>query len=122
MKKILYFLVGTTPTTQEASDIAAFNAGAGKPYDFQVRNGTVGLDYVGNLPETADYAAGTVPTAYNALPVKAVADIPALKGSLPATQAIVSNGVDVVVPVTGVYVSKIKATIVAGVITGFVLS
>lgn len=41
---------------------------------------------------------------------------------LPATAQIVRNAVDIVVPVTGTYATKIAATVVNGVITGFVLS
>lgn len=41
---------------------------------------------------------------------------------LPATQAIVSSGVALTVPVTGTYVSTATPTVAGGVITGIVLS
>lgn len=39
-----------------------------------------------------------------------------------ATVAYITHNTDLVVPVTGTYATKIKATVVAGAITGFVLS
>lgn len=119
-KKILYFTVGPTPTGGELTAIATLNALAGAPYSVQVRNGAIPAVYQPNN-EPADYAAGTVPAAFNGLPVFNPA-APPNPPTLPLTQAVVSNGVDMVVPVTGVYATKIKATVVNGVITGFVAS
>jgi hypothetical protein len=42
--------------------------------------------------------------------------------ALPSTQTIVSNGQNLVVPVTGTYVTKAVPTVVGGVITAIVLS
>lgn len=41
---------------------------------------------------------------------------------IPATSAVIASGVGIVKPVTGTFVTTITPTIVAGVITGFVLS
>jgi len=122
-KKVIYFIAGTVPDATELADIAKLNAAKVPAYEIAVRTKLASPNF-GAGKEAADYVAvkagGTMPTAYNAVPVIDPANPPAQ--SLPATQAIVSHNVDIVVPVTGVYVTKIKATVVAGAITGFVLS
>jgi hypothetical protein len=62
-----------------------------------------------------------VPSAFSGLPVFNTTT-PPTPPNLPTTQAVVSNGVDLTVPVTGTYATKIHATVANGVITGFVLS
>lgn len=155
-KKVIFFTAGITATTGENAAIAQLNALAAPAYEVVVMNTKVPQ----STPiRAADYAAGTIPTAYSATPVidpanpptglpatKAIVtegDVLTLKNSagtavpgvttvhvaasvvtanLAATVATVANGVDIVTPVTGVYATKIKATVVNGVITGFVLS
>lgn len=117
MKKVLYFTAGDVPTGAELTAIGKLNAATSAPYEVGVRNT---LHPAGDtLLEHADYVAGTIPTAYNAVTEIDPNNIP--DQSLSATQAVIDSGVDIVVPVTGVYATKITPTIVAGVITGFVL-
>lgn len=122
-KKVIYFVAGVTPDATELADIAKLNAVADKPYDVKVFSKLASANY-GAGKAAADYVAvkagGTIPTAYNAVAVIDPANPPGQ--NLPATQAIVTHNVDMVKPVTGVFATKIKATVVNGVITGFVLS
>jgi hypothetical protein len=114
-KKVLYFTADKVPTTGELADLTKLNAAALPGYVIQVRNTDIGHGV-----EPADYVAGTVPAdGYDGV---TVLDPDNLPSGLPATQAIVSDAVDIVVPVTGTYATKITPTIAAGVITGFVLS
>jgi hypothetical protein len=118
-KKVLYFTADKVPTTGELADLTKLNAAALPGYDIQVRNTDISTN-IGHGVESADYVAGTVPAdVYDGV---TVLDPDNLPSGLPATQAIVSDGVDLVVPVTGTYATKITPTIAAGVITGFVLS
>lgn len=64
-KRVLYFTAAAAPTVAEQAAIDRLNALAVPAYDVQIRNGAADLDFL----ETADYAAGTVPTAYNAVPL-----------------------------------------------------
>lgn len=118
MKKVLYFLAGDVPTGAEQTAIDKLNAVTSPPYAVGVRNT---LHPAGDtLLESADYVAGTIPSDYSATPTIDPDNIP--NQGLTATQAIVDSGVDIVVPVTGTYATKITPTVVGGVITGFVLS
>lgn len=119
MAKVIFFTADNVPTTDEIAAINKLNAAAVAPYDIAVRNTKVSADY-GAGPEACDFVAGTVPVAFNAKPVINPDAIPPT--GLTATQAVVTHNVDMVKPVTGVYATKIRATVVAGVITGFVLS
>lgn len=60
--KVLYFLAGLVPTTNENNAVAALAAMPG--YDVQVRTNKV-ANVHGNL-EDCDYLAGTRPAAYDA--------------------------------------------------------
>lgn len=58
-----------------------------------------------------------------ALEAAAAATVAGLGGTtVPSTSAVIADGVALVVPVTGTYVDTITPTIVAGAVTGFVLS
>lgn len=128
MAKIIYFIAGNAPTVGEAADIAKLQAATGAPYELAIRSNKAIPEYGEGRYETADFVAGTLPGAaesdvndfYAAIDEIDPDAIPAT--GLSATQAVVTHNVDLVVPVTGVYATKIKATVVAGVITGFVLS
>lgn len=62
-------------------------------------------------------------TVIAALEAAAAATVAGLGGTVvPSTSAVIADGVALVKPVTGTYVDTITPTIVAGVITGFVLS
>lgn len=117
-KNVIFFIVGTKPTTQEQAKIDQLNALTMQPYKVTVMK----ADVPQSVPvRAADYVAGTsIPTAYSATPVIDPANPPA--NSLPTNQAVVSNGVALTVPVTGVYATKATPTVVNGVITGIVLS
>jgi hypothetical protein len=119
MAKVIFFTADNVPTVGELADIANLNARAVAPYEIAVRNTKVAARYGAGI-EACDFVAGTVPVAFNAKPVIDPDAIPAT--GLTALQAVVTHNVDIVTPVTGVYATKIKATVVAGVITGFVLS
>lgn len=122
-KKAIYFIAGVTADATELADIAKLNAAANPAYTVAVRSKLASANF-GAGKEAADYVAvkagGSIPDDYSAVTVIDPSNPPAQ--SLPATQAIVSHNVDMVLPVTGVYATKIKATVVAGAITGFVLS
>jgi len=119
-KKVIYFTAGKVPTGPELTAIANLNALAIPGYEIDVRNTLVSTD-TGAGKEAADYVAGTIPAAYSAVTVIDPTK-PPTPGNLPSTSAVINSGVDLTVPVTGTYATKIKATIVNGVITGFVLS
>jgi len=68
-KKIIYFTAGFTPTTTEAAEIALLN-NLGGNYNIAVRNGAESASF-GYGIETSDFVAGTIPTAFNAVPVYA---------------------------------------------------
>lgn len=103
-KKVIYFTAKDVPTSGEIADIAKLNAEAVAAYDVAVRSAVRPMSSGGDL-EACDYAAGTVPTAYNAKPVIDPNAIP--NQSLSSTQAIVTNGQTV----TGVTGTGTTATI-----------
>jgi len=120
-KRVLYFTAGITATSPELAAIAKLNAVTIPQYQTIVMNGAANAKYgETNRLVPGDYAAGTIPGIYSGYPVIDPDSIP--NQALTATQAIVTHNVDITVPVTGTYATKIKPTIVAGVITGFVLS
>ena len=62
IKKIIYFTAGQTPTVTELAEIAVLNGLALGGIHTVVRDGA----NLGNCSlETADYAAGTIPSAYS---------------------------------------------------------
>jgi hypothetical protein len=121
MQKIIFFTAGEVATTNEKNAIAALQAAIEPAYDLTVASAIVPANY-GNDPsgdpilENADYVAvaGTVPTAYNALPTLAVTAIPNPNDPL---QAMVRNAQ--VLTVGG---ATYTFTVAAGVITGIVVS
>jgi len=147
-QKVLYFIAGMQPTTDEASAIAALKGGQ---FDVFIRNKSQQNVFAGGI-EPCDFVAGSPPSGYSEVPVWDGAgsggvevnedDVIAVKNSantvsvngtakinggvvdveLPATEALIANAVDLTVPVTGAYTTKIHATVVNGAITGFVLS
>lgn len=114
MAKVLYFTAGQVPTAGELADIAALNAAALAPYEIGVRSGDVArvtANYGEGRLEPCDYVAGTVPAAYNAIPVIDPDNIPAT--GLSDTQAVVEDGV--AIAITG---GTVAFDIVDGEITG----
>lgn len=67
-KKIIYFIAGIQPTTAEQAAIDKLNAVNIHAYDVKVFNGKANPNY-GYGKRACDYVAGTVPTAYNGIPV-----------------------------------------------------
>lgn len=115
MKRVAFFIAGPVATAPEAAALATLLQQT-ENYQVLVRSAASNANYDPNL-EQFDFKAGTsVPSAYASLPTYTPG------AALPATQAIVSNGVDLTVPVTGTYATKIHATVANGAITGFVLS
>lgn len=108
-KKVIYFTAGAVPTAGELADIAVLNSLSGPEYVVNVSNGAVGSG-LGTI-EASDYAAGTVPGAYSAVPVFSITN-PPRPASMIATQARVFNGqVLVIGPTTYTF------TVAGGVIT-----
>ena len=89
IKKVIYFTAGPAPTTDENTAIAKLNALAIPAYEVKVFNGVQNPNY-GYGKEECDYAAGTIPVAYNAKTV-IDPDSPPRPDNLPNTQAIVNN-------------------------------
>jgi hypothetical protein len=91
-KRVLYFTAAAAPTVAEQAAIDRLAALAVSAYDVQVRNGAEDLDFL----ETADYAAGTVPTEYSAVPLygtdgKIDAARPLSFGLFPATKTLTTG-------------------------------
>jgi hypothetical protein len=115
MKKVLFFIAGRVPTGSETTALNALLAET-EQVNVQVRTASEQATYGSNL-EQADYVAGaSVPSAYSSVPVYKSG------ATLPSTQAVVSNGVALTIPVTGTYATKATPTVVNGVVTGIVLS
>lgn len=91
MKKVLYFTAGPIPTPQEQADIAALRTLAEPAYEVGVRNGAANAQFGTGRNEPADYAAGVIPTEYNALDEFDV-DAPPAPDTLPDTQTVVTDG------------------------------
>lgn len=87
-KKIIYFTAGPTPTSTELAEIAALNAKTIPGYTVAVRNTLESNSYGAGI-ESTDSVAGTVPTAYNALPNYGVPNAlrPAALQALPDTHS-----------------------------------
>lgn len=119
-KKIIFFSAGIGLTGPETTKLNKLLARTDADYEVVIRN--AGQPDSGQMIEAADFYSGTLPASgdYDEVPLIDADAIPAQ--SLLATEAIVRHNVDIVTPVTGVYATKIKATVVAGAITGFVLS
>lgn len=118
-KKILYFYAGAVPTSPEKTAVAAIQAVTGAAWELGVRRADLNNNY-GSGKEAADYVAGTIPSAYSAVPVFDPAAIPA-PPNLPANQAIVKNGLLTGITATGSG-TKVSLTIANNVVTGVVLS
>ena len=72
-KKVLYFTAGPVPTVTEAAQIAALVALGLPGYTVGVRNGLLPGSFGAGI-EASDYVAGTIPTAFNAVPNYGVPD------------------------------------------------
>ncbi len=141
-KRVLYFTAGPVPTVTEAGQIAALVALGVPGYTVGVRSALLSGNYGAGI-EASDYVAGTIPTAFNAVPNYGVPDVlrPAKLKLLSATgsftvavlgtaqlQAISVVGADIsaltvadVTAVTTTYASSapLKATVDAnGLVTG----
>lgn len=91
-KRVLYFTAAAAPTVAETAAIARLKELALSAYDVQVRNGAEETDFL----ETADYAAGTVPTVYNTIALigadgKIDADRPLSFGLFPVTATLTTG-------------------------------
>lgn len=91
-QKVLYFTVGSQPTSGELADIANLNAASQAQYETEVVNGAeiTGSEYGEDRLIPCDLVAGTVPAAYNAkttIDPDAIPNFPLLD-----TQAVVSDG------------------------------
>lgn len=64
-KKILYFTAGPIPTAEELVDIGVLNTLTSPGYSIGVRNGAESGSFGAGI-ESADFVAGTIPTAFNA--------------------------------------------------------
>lgn len=93
-KKVLFFTAGPVATAAEKTAIEKLNAIAKAPYSVYSRNAVGNFNY-GAGKESADYVAGTVPSAYSAVPVIDPDNPPA--PTLPATETVIANGATVVV-------------------------
>lgn len=69
-KTVVFFTAGINPTTNEKTAIGKLNAAAEPAYKVLVVNGAANAKYgeTDRLIPT-DFAAGTIPTIYNAVPV-----------------------------------------------------
>lgn len=110
--KVLFFTAGSIPTQGELDAIAALQDSV-VSLEVGVRSG---VTPDGGSLETADYAAGTIPTAYNALP--AWPGVP----PVPEGYAVVEDQQALEVPVTGTYTNTATVTVEDGVVTAIVLS
>lgn len=108
--KIIYFTAGPVATAAEKIAIDKLNAIAEAPYSVYTRNAVGGFKY-GAGKESADYVAGTIPSDYNGVPVIDPDNPP--EPTLPATDAVVSNGGTVVVKNSAGTVSKNATATVA---------
>ena len=120
VKRVLYFTAGNVTTTDEAADIAAITKAIHYGYELYVRNSQISTD-TGTGPEAANYVAGSVPDDYSGAPVFDI-DNPPSNPFLPTTQAVVSNGQALTVPVTGTYTDTATVTVANGAVTGIELS
>jgi len=122
-KKVIYFIAGSVPDATELADIAKLNAATVAQYAVTVFTKLQSPNF-GAGPAEADYVASkdgvAIPDDYSEVDVIDPDAIP--NQALTATQAIIEDDVAIEVPVTGSYTDTITPTIVAGVITGFVLS
>jgi uncharacterized protein YjdB len=134
-KKILFFTAGPVPTAGEQGQIDALNALTLPGYNIGVRSAIQPASY-GHGIEVSDFVAGTIPTAFNAVPNYGVADTarPCKLQLLPTApsvaiaatqqlQCLKANGADIsaltladVTAVTTTYASSVaaKATVSAG--------
>lgn len=95
MKKIIYFTAGTTPTEEEAADIAFLNALVGQ-YELNVSNGAVAPNLGTDEIKTCDYVAGTIPAAYEEVEEFDVT-APPIPPAMIATQAVVTDEQEIVI-------------------------
>lgn len=87
-KKIIYFIAGQKPTTEEAAEIADLQATVEPDYTLSVRSNAGSPIYSDDNLEPCDYVAGTVPTAYNAVDEFDPEKLPVALQILPATVSI----------------------------------
>lgn len=121
-EKVVFFTAGPVPTSGELADIAKLNAVSVPQYETLVVNGAsvTGDEYGTGRLIPCDAVAGTIPTDYNAIDEIDPDAIP--NTALLSTQTIVAHGQALEVPVTGTYTDTATVSVVAGVVTGIVLS
>lgn len=88
-KNVIYFTAGPAATTDETTAINKLNALSTQAYKVTVMNSKESPNY-GYGKQAADFVAGTIPTAYNAVTV-INPDAPPSADNLPSTQAVVNN-------------------------------
>lgn len=120
MQKVIFFTADAVATEAEKTQIEKLNTMAEAPYQVMTRNGKSNLNY-GAGPEKADLVAGAVPDSYKDVPTIDPDNPPG--PTLPATDAIVSNGATVVVKNSAGTVSKNgTATVAASKVSGVALA
>lgn len=90
MKRIIYFTAGPVATSAEIIAMNKFNAVAVAPFDVIAMNTLQSPNYGAGI-SPADYVAGTIPSAYSAVPVADPDNPPVPSTPLPATSAVVTN-------------------------------
>lgn len=126
-KKVIFFLAGAAPTTNEQTAIDKLNTLAHSALEVVVRKGDVSGDFnYGAGKEAADYVAFvapmTKPAEYSAVTTYDPDKPPALSDDMPTTMALWSSGQKYsgcTVTGSGTFATP---TIVNGVVTGIVLS
>ena len=103
MKKIIYFTSAVLTTATESAEIAELNARTEAGYEVFVRNGSQSASFGAGI-EAADLVAGTVPTAFNAIPTygSISSDRPSAFALFPTTAAIVGTATKQLTPISAV--------------------
>lgn len=123
MSKILFFIVGNSPTVAEQAEIDRLNdLGTAAFSEVGVRTAEESTLYGANI-EDSDYVAGAIPTEYNAVTDYGDAhdDRPLKMDVLPATATIAAAGTQQlqVVKVTGADTLNLTTTDVTAVTTTY---
>jgi len=126
-KKVLYFTAGPVATVTEAAQIAALVALGVPGYTVGVRNALLSGSF-GHGIEASDYVAGTIPTAFNAVPNYGIPDVlrPAKLSLLSATGSFAIAGTATrqlqTLSVVGADISALTVTDVTAVSTTYASS
>lgn len=97
-QKVIYFIAGTVPTTEELSDISKLNAAGVAAYETLVVSSQQSAEYSAGRPIPADFVAGTVPDAYKVDqdpeedPIYPVIDPDAIPSGVADNQVVFTDG------------------------------